>query len=226
MSILTKSTLLTAANVIKNETTESANTATRVGTQLVNEVDTLFNLFCRIDKVGTYGLKYTISGYDPSDVELQVVKWHKAGKCWRFVSGAGLRNQHQDSLENKFVDADAAKTARPRVTLTNGIDTINYKPDQPYSQQAITILNEMQKLRTIEHFEHSTSQGGAVWYNADKAGGYYNCEAHSYDGGAGIHFNSPRYGLAITYRGVIVSNVLPVKIGYNPVGGTMVMRNV
>lgn len=225
MSILTKSALLTSANVIKNETAESANTATRVGTQLVNEVDTLFNLFCRIDKVGNYGFKYTISGYDPSDVQLQVVKWNRSGKGWKFVSGSGLRNQPIGVLENKFVDANAAITARPRVDLVAANATLHYYPDavNPLIQN---ILGEMSKLRTIEHFEHTIGGGQVIWYNTDKAGGYYNCEAHSYGGGENIHFNSPRYGLAITYRGKIVSNVLPVKIGYNAVTTNMQMKNI
>lgn len=222
--ITNKSTLLTNAHVIQNETNEAANTANRVGSQLVNEVDTLFNTFCRIDKTRTNGMNYTISGYDPQDIQLQVVKWNRARKCWKFVSGAGLKNQHTGSLQQRFVDHVSALTARPRVTLTTATGHLNYRDDQSF--EIATILAEMAKLRTIEHFAHTTGQGGEIWYNCDKAGGYYNCEAGGYGGGANLHLNSPRYGLALTYRGNIISNVLAVKIGYDPTAAQMVIKNV
>lgn len=212
--------------MIKNETQESANTAIRVGTQLVNEVDTLFNTFCRLDKQRNNSLKYTISGYDYQDVQLQVVKWNRSTKCWKFVSGNGLRNQHDGSLETRYVNADAAITALPRTNLTSSTGYLTYWPTQEYSSEITTILNEMAKLRTTEHFSHTLGDGSEIWYNLDKAGGYYNCEAHGYDGGSNLHGNSPRYGLALTYRGNIISNVLAVKIGYNPVYAKMQMKNI
>lgn len=223
--IKTQSNLITTANIIKNETQDRANTATRVGTQLVDTVDTLFNKFCRIDKIRKNSLKYTISGYDYTDVQLQVVKWNRKGKCWKFVSGSGLTNQRMQDLENRFVDANEAISARPRVVLNSANGTLTYS-DTLVSSEITVLLDEMAKLRTIEHFSHNTGKGYAIWYNIDRAGGYYNCEAGSYDEGSGNHHNAPRYGLALTYRGVIVSNVLPVKIGYNSRDAVMIMSNI
>lgn len=227
MSILNKSTLLTKANIIKNETVDAANSATRVGTMFVDEVDTLFNLFCRIDKVGKYGFKYTISGYDPADVQLQVVKWNRKGRNWRFVSGRGLVNQPMEDLQLKFVDASMAMTAKPRVSMVNNVGYLSYDTRQSIDPMIVTILQEMSKLRTNAHFEQILGDSSAIWYNKEKvSGGYYNCETRSYDDLIDDHYNSPRYGLALTYRGVIVSNILPVKIYYVPNTSTMGMKNI
>ena len=222
MAILNKSSLLSSANIIRNETVESANTAQRVGSHLYNSTDTLFNTYCRIDKKGSKGFSYIISGYDYNDIQLQVVHYHRPSKTWKFVSGSGLQNQHQGSLEIKFVDANAAKTARPRVILPSAQDTVNYAN----STEIQRILTEMDKLRTNDTFQHIIAQGETIAYNTQRAGGYYDCSSHTYGGGANKHFTSPRYGLALTYKGKIVSNVLAVKIGYVVNTGLMKIKNV
>lgn len=218
MSILTRNGLITQANVIKNETNEGANTHTRVGKQLVDTVDTMYGLYARLDANGDVNINYTISGYDLSDVQLQVVKWNRRKKCWKFVSGAGIPNT---TCSNKFISIDNARTARPRATFTYNSGSLSFGTIQ--SDEITTILNEMAKLRTSEYFAHEISNGRHIWYNADRGGKYFNCEYAHY---TESHMTSPRYGVAVTYKGMIISNVIAVKIGYCPELAKMLMRIV
>lgn len=215
--ISTQSELRTSANVIRYEISEGANTHARVGSQLVNEVDTMFNMYGKLTKQGNNSVLYEIYGYDYQDVKLQVMKWNRRQRCWKFVSGKGLANVVTD----KYVDLDAAKTAKPRMDMPsqNGVLVYDYGVS--------TLKNEMMKLRTVDHFTHPFGRHGEptryIWYNVERAGAYFN----QITGEMGErHYCSPRYALALVVGGRVISNIMSVKIGYEPNSGEIIIKNV
>lgn len=211
--IRTQSNLLTDAAVIRDETQESANSATRVGTAIFDTVDTVFNTYAIIQKAGNYGLSYKVSGYDISDIQLQVVRWNRKSHCYKFVSGAGIFFNYNDH----FMDVDSAKTARPRMNLTTPTGTLDYTTDLN------TILTELEKLRTTVYIEQGEGDK-TIYFNTEKAGKHFDPSIGSYSGEG--YLRSPRYGLALTYKGMIISNIIAVRIGYRPSEAKMNIRNI
>lgn len=211
--IRNQSGLLTDAGIIKNETQESANTATRVGTTIFDTVDTLYNCYCTLRKQGRGRLAYKISGYDLNQIQLQVVRWNRKSHCYKFVSGAGLSTDPN----NRFINFNAAKTSRPRMSLQNTQGILNYVTDVD------VLLLEMLKMRTRAYIQGGTDNN-PIYFNTERAGKHFNAQTGSYD--EDIYFRSPRYGLALTYKGQIISNVIGVSIGYRPNSGNMSITNL
>lgn len=211
--IRNQSGLLTDAGIIKSETQESANTATRVGTAIFDTVDTLYNCYCTLHKQGRGGLAYKISGYDLNQIQLQVVRWNRKSHCYKFVSGAGFYADPND----RFINFDAAKTSRPRMNLQNTQGVLNYVTDVD------VLLLEMLKMRTRVYIQKGTDNN-PIYFNTERAGKHFNAQTGTYDGD--VYFRSPRYGLALTYKGQIISNVIGVSIGYRPNLGRMSITNL
>lgn len=211
--IRTQSNLLTDAAIIRDETQESANSATRVGTTMFDTVDTLFNTYAKIHKQGKNGINYTVSGYDLNQVQLQVVRWNRKSHCYKFVSGAGIYGNYND----RFINYEAAKSARPRMNLTAPTGILEYDTD------CSVILTEMLKLRTTRYIEQGTGNH-LIYFNTEQAGKHYDAHTGSYS--SERYLRSPRYGLALTYKGMIISNVIAVRIGYRPSEAKMNMRNI
>lgn len=93
MPIITHQELLAGANEIKNETVKGANTATRVGTYLVDSLEHVSNPI-KPQLYFEHNKKHLIidcSGINLENVALQVVYWNKKNKQWRPASGAGVQ---------------------------------------------------------------------------------------------------------------------------------------
>ena len=121
MSQLTDTQLTTEANVIKDETVEKANTATRVGTMLDNIIDSKINN----DKISTDG---TLSG--DSDTELpseKAVKTYVDSKMPYKVYTALLTQSGGDDPQQVVSDGSVPELPYPNNIIKGVTYTITYQ---------------------------------------------------------------------------------------------------
>ena len=211
MAILSKTQLLTGANLIKNETNEGANTATRVGTQHVNEIDTLYARDCQVtNSNGT--LTATITGDDCTNCYWQIVRWNKNRKAWSFVSGQGIL-----AGNTYYLNPTSAKTATPRTAMASTTETLS-------STQITYLMTEMHKLVAAVanriSFTNDVYSGHTLYRNYTKGGKHWDGSSHN---GAQIK-NVKRYGISIERAGKIISNVIPVDIYFDATDDVCRMR--
>lgn len=209
--IQTKTQQLTAANIIKNETNEGANTATRVGSQLVNQIDSIYARDFQISNSnGT--LTATITGDDCTNCYWQIVRWNKGRKDWSFVSGQGILTGN-----TYYLNPTSAKTATPRTAMASTTETLS-------STQITSLMIEMKKLVAAVanriSFTNGTYSGHTLYRNFTKGGKHWGGSTHD---GAQIK-NVKRYGIAIERAGKIISNVIPVDIYFDATDDVCRMR--
>lgn len=119
MSKKTYSQLLEQCNTIKDETQAGANTAERVGTALVDIVDSLssFKPLLFFENKKRY-LIASCSGVPLDNVALQVVYYNRRAKEWRAASGVGVKNVYPYQNEEQ-VGVSGVTDIRCKKVLTN-----------------------------------------------------------------------------------------------------------
>lgn len=139
MSKKTYSQLLEQCNTIKDETQAGANTAERVGTALVDIVDSFssFKPLLFFENKKRY-LIASCSGVPLDNVALQVVYYNRRAKEWRAASGVGVKNVYS-ALNTEQVAISGVTDIRCKKVLTNDSTVFDLDVDGTVT----TLFNEL-----------------------------------------------------------------------------------